>query len=147
MENLKSHTGKFFEVSAKMNETQEDGSEKAVKHTIAVEADSFGDAEFMALEELTGSDIEVLAVNIAPYKEVFLSSDNTDENFYKAKLDFITIDEKTEKEKHTKVLYLVQASSIGLAISYIQYVMDQTMNSYESVGIVASNVEEVHLRK
>lgn len=146
MENLKSHTGKFFEVSAKMQETQEDGSEKNVKHTIAIGADSFGEAETKAIEEFVGADVEIVSESIAPYKEVFQSDNVNDENFYKAKVEFITIDEKTEKEKRSKCVYLVQAATLGKALAYINDVMERTMMDFVSVGVVASSVEEFYAK-
>lgn len=147
MENLKSHTGKFFEVSAKMGETQEDGSEKTVKRTVVVEADSFGEAEMKALEEFTGADIEVTAIGIAPYAEVFLSEKDGDDAFYKAKLDFVTIDENNGKEKHSRFVYLVQAASLNKALVYIDSVMAETMVDYKSVGVVGTGIEDVYLKQ
>lgn len=147
MENLKSHTGKFYEVTAKMTETQEDGSAKEVKHTIAVEAESFGDAETRALEEFVGTDIDVTNINVAKYKEVFLSDNVNDENFYKAKLSFIVLDEKTDKEKRSNVVYLVQAKTLNTALKYIDDVMAKTMMDYESVGVVGTGIEEFYLRE
>ena len=67
--------------------------------------------------------------------------------FFKAKLEFITIDERTEKEKRSKVIYLVQAKSIARALRYIDEVMGKTMIDYDSVGVVATDIEDVYLHK
>lgn len=147
MENLKSHTGKFYEVTAKMTETQEDGVTKEVKHTIAVEAESFGDAEGKALEEFACAEVDVTNINVAKYKEVFLSDNINDENFYKAKLSFIDLDEKTQKERRSNVIYLVQAKTLNTALKYIDDVMEKTMIDYESVGVVGTGIEEFYLRE
>ncbi len=147
MEYLKSHTGKFFEVSAKMNETQEDGTEKTVKHTVVVEADTFAEAEMKALEEFTGSDVDVVTISIAPYTEVFLSKKEGDDSFYKAKLEFVTFDENNGKEKHSRYVYLVQASSLNKALAYIDGVMAETMNDYQSVGVIGTGIEDVYIKQ
>ena len=147
MEHLKSHTGKFFEVSAKMCETQEDGTEKTVKHTVVVETETFGEAEMKALGEFTGSDVDVVAISVAPYTEVFTSENEGDDAFYKAKLDFVTVDEKTEREKHSRFIYLVQASSLNKALAYIDGVMAETMIDYQSVGVVGTSIEDVYLKQ
>lgn len=141
MGHLKSHTGKFFEVSAKMGNTQEDGTIKTAKHTVVVEAETFGDAEFKAIEEFTGSDVDVVAVGIAPYKEVF-TSETEDEKFFRAKLAFITIDEKSGKEKRTTTLYLVQADSLAGAVRNVDSIMRDTMIDYDSISVTASPVEQ-----
>lgn len=73
MDGLKMRTGKYFEVSAKLTRTQDDGEEKRVKETIVVEAESFGDAEEKALTEYDGYDVDIVSVSIAPYKEVLFS--------------------------------------------------------------------------
>ena len=65
---------------------------------------------------------------------------NTDTRWYKAKLQFITIDEKTEKEKRTNVTYLVQACSLHNALDNIDTVMKGTMIDY-----VQANVGETQL--
>ena len=67
--------------------------------------------------------------------------------FFKAKLEFITIDERTEKEKRSKVMYLVQAKSIARALRYIDDVMGKKMIDYDSVGVVATDIEDVYLHK
>ena len=141
MEHLKSHTGKFFEVSAKMDNTQEDGTIKTAKHTVVVEAETFGEAEMKALGEFTGTDVDVVAISIAPYKEVF-TSETEDEKFFKAKLAFITVDEKSGKEKRTTTLYLVQAGSLAGAVSNVDGIMRDTMIDYDSISVTASPVEQ-----
>lgn len=65
---------------------------------------------------------------------------NTDTRWYKAKLQFITIDEKTEKEKRTNVTYLVQACSLHNALDNIDTVMKGTMIDY-----IQANVGETQL--
>ena len=65
---------------------------------------------------------------------------NADTRWYKAKLQFITIDEKTEKEKRTNVTYLVQACSLHNALDNIDTVMKGTMIDY-----VQANVGETQL--
>ena len=52
------------------------------------------------------------------------------DKWYKAKLKFITIDEKTDKEKKTAVYYLVQAGSFEGARKNIEDVMGGTMIDY-----------------
>lgn len=140
-------TGKYFEVSAKVTRTRDDGEEKRVKETVVVEAESFGDAEEKALTEYGGYDVDIVSVSIAPYKEVLFSKDGNDDKFYKAKVEFISLDEKTGKEQRTKVVYLVQASSLSRALAYIDKVMKEAMIDYVSVAATGTSVEAVFLIK
>lgn len=146
MAELKSHTAKYFEVMMKMLETQEDGTEKIVKKVVAVDALSFGEAENKVIEEFSCySELEVVNINKAQYNEVFMSGDDSDDKYFKAKLEFIAIDERTEKEKRSKAVYLVQARSIASALRYVDDVMRETMIDYDSVGIVATDIYDVYL--
>ena len=65
------------------------------------------------------------------------------DKWYKAKLAFITIDEKTDKEKKTSVFYLVNAGSINSAIKNIDEVMGGTMIDYQTINVSETNVMDV----
>ena len=60
---------------------------------------------------------------------------NTDSHWYKAKLVFITIDEKTEKEKRSAVTYLVEATSLHNALDNIDLVMKGSMIDYVQANV------------
>jgi hypothetical protein len=148
MAELKSHAAKYFEVILKFLETQEHGDEKMVKKTIVVDAISFSEAESKAINEFSCyGELEVVNINPAQYNEIFSSSDYSDDKYFKAKLEFITLDERTEKEKRSKVMYLVQAKSIARALHYVDDVMAKTMIDYDSVGIVATDIYDVYFHE
>lgn len=68
---------------------------------------------------------------------------NTDSRYYKAKLAFITIDEKTEKEKRSNIVYLVEATSLDNAVQNINTVMQGTMIDYEKSNIAETKIIDV----
>lgn len=68
---------------------------------------------------------------------------NTDSRWYKAVLSFITIDEKTEKEKRSNVTYLVQAPTLPSSVSAIKLVMTGTMIDYEIIEVKETNIIDV----
>lgn len=145
---LNSHTGNFFEVVVKVLQTQEDGSEKKVREVYAIEASSFTEAEALITEEMKPyKEYDIVNINPTPYKEIFLSDNANDENFFKAKLEFITVNEKTEKEKRTKVVYLIQALSIKTAQHYIENIMGSVQLDYRNVAIVESPVLDVQVKE
>ena len=67
----------------------------------------------------------------------------TDTRWYKAKLQFITIDEKTEKEKRTAVTYLVEACSLHNALDNIDNVMKGTMIDYVQANVGETQIIDV----
>lgn len=138
MAELKSHPGKFFEVILKMQVTDDEGVERMTKRTIVEEAVNFSDAETKAIEEMKhycSGQLDVVNINPAQYCEVFTSEAEEDDKFFKCKLSFITIDEKTEKEKGTKVVYLVQAGSTNRAQQFVDDIMGKTIQDYKTCSI------------
>jgi CMP-N-acetylneuraminic acid synthetase len=111
----------------------EDGLQKKVTEQYVVDALSFTEAEARIIEEMSSyisGEFEVVEIDRCVFKEVFFSDEETADKWYKAKLKFITIDEKTEKEKKSTVYYLVQAGSFEGARKNIDEVMGGTMIDY-----------------
>lgn len=130
---MKSRTSDWFETKIKYDKTQEDGSQKAVIEQYVVDALSFTEAESTLIEEMSAyisGDFKIVGIKPAPYHEIFFSESATADKWYKAKLSFITIDEKSGKEKRSAVNYLVQASSLPGAVKGIEEVMGSTMIDY-----------------
>lgn len=87
--------------------------------------------------------MKVSGIGKACYGEIFFSDIDDDDKWYKAKLQFITIDEKSEKEKRSNVTYLVQAKSLARALRYIDEVMGKTMIDYDVVGLNETKLMDV----
>lgn len=121
----------------------EDGIQKKVTETYTVDALSFSEAEERITEEMSSyisGEFTVQDIKKAAYGEIFFSDSDLADKWYKAKLQFITIDEKTEKEKRSTISYLVQAGSFNGAVKNIDEVMGGTMIDY-----VISSVNETTL--
>ena len=83
----------------------------------------------------------------ANFNEILFSDLSDDEKWYTAKLQFITIDDKSDKEKRSNVNYLVQAKSLSMALRYIDDVMGKSMLDYDIVGINETKIYDVFERK
>lgn len=143
---MRSRTSIWFECKVKYEKVQEDGLQKQVVEQYAVNALSFSEAEARITEEMSkyiNTAFEVVDVKKAPYKEVFFAEDGTSDRWYKSKLQFITIDEKTEQEKRSNVNYLVQADSFGQAMKNIDEVMGGTMIDYEIASMAETALLDV----
>jgi len=66
-----------------------------------------------------------------------------DTRWYKSKLNFITIDERTAKEKKTSVYYLVQAGSFEGARKNIDEAMGGTMIDYVIASVSETAIMDV----
>ena len=147
---MRSITSNWFEVGIRYQKTQEDGSEKSVTERYAIDALSFTEGESAITEEMASyicGEFKVRSMKEASYREVFFSDKDDDDCFYKAKLQFISYDEKTNKEKRSNVTCLVQAKSMHRAISNIDEVMGKTLIDYEIIGLSKTNVYDVFEHK
>lgn len=125
----------------------EDGMTKKVPELYVVDALSFGEAEEAITREMSAyvsGEFEVKNINPAAYHEIFFSENDNDDRWYKAKLSFITIDEKTEKEKRSAVVYLVQAATFNGAVKNIEEVMGGTMIDYVIANISETKIMDVY---
>lgn len=143
---MRSRTSEWFETKIRYAKTQEDGSQKNVTEHYVVDALSFTEAESAILEEMKvyiSGDYKITDIKPAPYHEIFFSDMNNDDKWYKAKLQFITIDEKTDKEKRSSVNYLVQAATLQSAVKNIDEVMGGTMIDYAIASVAETQIMDV----
>ena len=143
---MRSKTTSWFETKIRYDKTMEDGRNKKVTEVYTVEALSFTEAESAITEEMShyiSGEFDVKAITRAPYGEIFFSDADSDDRWYRARLAFITIDEKTEKEKRSNVVYLVQAESLDKARQYVKDVMAKTMVDYEVISISETPIMDV----
>lgn len=143
---MRSRTSTWFETKVKYQKTQEDGTEKVVSEAYVVDALSFTEAESVIIDEMSAyvsGELKVAGISKAGYGEIFFSDDETDDKWYKAKLQLITLDEKTEKEKRTNITYLVQAKSLARSLRYVDEVMGKTMMDYDIVGLNETKLMDV----
>lgn len=143
---MRTRTANWFETKIKYQKTMEDGSEKVVSELYVVDALTCTEAENKVIDEMSAyisGDNKVTSAREASFGEVFFSDNDDDDKWYKARLAFITIDEKTEKEKRSNQTYLVQAKSLARALRYVDEVMGKTMIDYDIVGLNVTNVMDV----
>ena len=143
---MRARTSTWYETKIKYQKTMEDGSKKVVNELYVVDALSCTEAETSIIEEMSyyiSGDSAVTSAKKTNYGEIFFSDLDDDDKWYKAKLQFITIDEKSEKEKRSNVTYLVQAKSLARALRYIDEVMGKTMIDYDVVGLNETKLMDV----
>lgn len=124
----------------------EDGSEKVVTESYIVEALSCTEAEASIIKEMaiySHGETKVPSTKKANFNEIFFSDKDDDDKWFSAKLQFITIDEKTDKEKRSNVVYLVQSKSLARALRYIDEVMGKSMLDYDIVSLSETKIIDV----
>ena len=144
---MRSRTAIWFECKIQYEKTMEDGLQKKVTESYTVDALSFTEAEKRIMEEMSSyisGEFTIKDIKIAPYKEIFFSDEEMADRWYKAKLQFITIDEKTEKEKRSSVNYLVNAGTFTSAVANIEEVMGTTAIDYVIASVAETTIMDVY---
>lgn len=143
---MRVRTASWYETRIKYQKIMENGSEKVVNELYVVDALSFTEAETSIIEEMScyiSGDSAVTSAKKTNYNEIFFSDLDDDDKWYKAKLQIITIDEKSEKEKRSNVTYLVQAKSLARALRYVDEVMGKSMLDYDIVSLSETKIIDV----
>lgn len=144
---MRTRTATWFETKIRYEKMMEDGLMKPVTELYVVDALSFTEAETSITEEMSPyitGDFTIKDIKTSSYKEIFFSDAPADDRWYKAKLQFITIDDKTEKEKRSNVYYLVQAGTFLGAVKHIDEVMSKGMIDYVIASVAETQVMDVY---
>lgn len=135
----------WIEVRARYDKMMENGVVKKVTEPYLVDALSCTEAEARVTEELTpfiSGDFRISSVITTKISEIFW--DATGDRFYKVKVNFITLDEKTATEKRTASYILVQASCFKDAYDNFVDGMSGMMADYEIEAITETKIVEVY---
>ena len=143
---MRSRSANWFICKIRYEKVMEDGMQKKVSETFVVDALSFTEAEARIIEEMSSyisGEFDVVEIDRAVFKEIFFSDEESADKWYKSKVAFITIDEKTEKEKRSNIYYLAQGSSLENARKNIDEVMGRTMIDYVICSVSETKIEDV----
>lgn len=131
----------YIETAARYEKMTEDGKVKKVTERFLVDALSCTEAESRTIEELTpyvSGDLEVTAnkkVNIA---EVL--GDKQADRFYLAKVAFVTIDEKTAKEKKAPSQWLIGGTDFPDAYETLLREINKCLADVEIIALAETPV-------
>ena len=143
---MKQISGIWFECKVRYKQTQEDGTEKAVTETYVYKAADFGDAYDKATKDMSTfirGEFGITGMKIAQYGDVFIQGEITEEKYYRVKVNFIVLDEKTYKEKKIAQYYLVNADSVEKARKYTDTALSKTMADFIIVSVQEAMIIDV----
>jgi hypothetical protein len=125
----------------------DNGMPRKVTEPYLVDALSFTEAEARIIEEIkpfiTG-EFTVSDIKRANYSELFPAPEEAADKWFKCKLFFITLDEKSGAEKRTGTLVLVQAADLRDAVTKLDEGMKGTMADYQIASVVETLIMEVY---
>lgn len=138
----------WFECKVKYEKTMENGLVKKVNEPYLVDALNFTEAERRIIEEITPSmtgAFEVSDIKRAHYAELFEApNDDSADRYFRAKLVFITLDEKSGKEKKSSQNVLIQASDLRDSIKRLDEGMKGSMMDYTIANVTETAIMDVY---
>ena len=135
----------WFECKVKYDKMMENGMQKKVSEPYLIDALSFTEAEARIIKEITpyiSGEFEVANIKKANYSEIFF--DDTADKWFKCKVNFITLDEKSGTEKRTASYMLVQAVDLPQALEHLLNGMKGTLADSEVASISETALIEVY---
>lgn len=140
----------WFECKIKYERTLDNGLVKKVTEPYLVDAISFTEAERRIIEEvspfMTGV-YEVSDIKRARYAEFFETAEESADKWFRAKLTFVSLDEKSGKEKKTTQNVLVQAADLRSAITRLDEGMKGSMMDYIISSVTETAIMDVYRYK
>ena len=136
----------WFECKVRYDKTLENGLIKKTTETYLVDALSFTEAEKRFIEEITPfmtGEFIVTDIKRARISELFDSEDLSDDRWFRARIAYITLDEKTGVEKRTAQNVLIQANDFHKAINRLDEGMKGTLGEWVIVTVTETAIIDV----
>lgn len=133
----------WFECRVSYDKVQENGAIKRITEAYVVNAQNFTEAEeriTKAMQPYISGEFTVSAVRRRNYESVL---DGEGSCYYRVKLIFITIDEKTAAEKKTNLFLLVQADDLETALYDVKEHMRGSVEDWQFHTITETSVIDV----
>lgn len=135
----------WFECKIRYEKAMENGMNKKVTEPYLVDALSFTEAEARIIEEISpfiSGEFTVADIKRANYSELF--EDETGDRWFRCKLQFVTLDEKSGAEKKTSTNVLVQAGDLREAVKNLDEGMKGTMADYVIASVAETAIMDVY---
>ena len=134
----------LFSTKIRYDKTMENGMVKKTTEEYMVDALSFTEAEERIIKEMTPSisgEFTVAAIKRENISELF--DDGDGDRYYKCKVMFITIDEKSAKEKKTASYMLIRANDLKSASEKLALNMKGSMADYDNAEIKETKIIDI----
>lgn len=134
----------WIETKLRYDKVMENGAMKKVTEPYLVDALSFAEAEARIIEEMRpfiSGEFTVEAVKKAKIAEVFGS--DTASRWWKVRVAFLTVDERTGAEKRDLTDFLVAGEDLDDAFSSFKQNMKRTMADYEVTAIAETAILDI----
>lgn len=137
----------WFECKVSYERQADSVGMKKVSESYLVDALSFTEAEKRIIKEVrpfvSVGELEVVNIRRARIAELFLNEEAEDDRYFRAKVNFITVDEKSGSEKKTSATMIVKSDSLPNAVTELKAQLDSQMASYEIAAVTDTQILDV----
>ena len=137
----------WFECKVSYERQADSMGMKKVSESYLVDALSFTEAEERITKEIrpfvSVGELEVVNIRRARIAELFLNDEAEDDRYFRAKVNFITVDEKSGSEKKTSATMIVKSDSLPNAVTEMKAQLDSQMASYEIAAVTDTQILDV----
>ena len=137
----------WFECKVSYERQADSMGMKKVSESYLVDALSFTEAEKRITKEVrpfvSVGELEVVNIRRARIAELFLNDEAEDDRYFRAKVNFITVDEKSGSEKKTSATMIVKSDSLPSAVTELKAQLDSQMASYEIASVTDTQILDV----
>jgi len=137
----------WFECKVSYERQADSMGMKKVSESYLVDALSFTEAEERITKEIrpfvSVGELEVVNIRRARIAELFLNDEAEDDRYFRAKVNFITVDEKSGSEKKTSATMIVKSDSLPNAVTELKAQLDSQMASYEIAAVTDTQILDV----
>lgn len=120
---------------------------KKVSEIYLLDALSFTEAEERIIREIQPfvsiGELEVINIKRVKFAEIFYDNREEADHYYRAKVNFITIDEKSGTEKKSGVTMLLQSVSLPEALTLLTSELEKQLGDYEIASIADTQILDV----
>ena len=137
----------WFECKVSYERQADSMGMKKVSESYLVDPLSFTEAEKRIIKEVrpfvSVGELEVVNIRRARIAELFLNDEAEDDRYFRAKVNFITVDEKSGSEKKTSATMIVKSDSLPNAVTELKAQLDSQMASYEIAAVTDTQILDV----
>lgn len=133
----------WFECKVNYNKKEKNGADEKTTASYLINALSFTEAEARIIQELKpyiSESITIVDIKRAKLSDLFFNENG--DRYFKAKLYFTTIDQKTELEKKTMHQMLIEASNIDEALVQLRNELKTTITDYTIASISETSIRD-----
>ena len=132
----------WFECKVSYERQADSMGMKKVSESYLVDALSFTEAEERIIKEVrpfvSVGELEVVNIRRARIAELFLNEEAEDDRYFRAKVNFITVDEKSGS-----ATMIVKSDSLPNAVTELKAQLDSQMASYEIAAVTDTQILDV----